>query len=267
MITNLPGFYANFDIPEEEIQRLKEIAYPNFVSQCLLDQFEMNKRTLLDTGAGSNAELGEYVMKRGGTYVPIDLRREMLAEIKQKFDASDSPFFGIQADIHTLPFMDNQFSYAHLRFVLMHIKPESRKAALQEILRVIKDKVFILKYNWRTLDAEAPSELLVRFKDLSHILMEKAGVEPFMGQKLEELVRETVGEEHYTMARFGRKEGNYADELVLLCDSSAQIALSHLKSKALQKSLERLSFDLRDKDVTFTPPEIVVAVIQKQKSE
>jgi ubiquinone/menaquinone biosynthesis C-methylase UbiE len=114
-------FYEQKEIPQEEIERLKRIEYPNFVSVAMLDGLALEGKTILDSGAGPNTRLAEFISKRGGMYVPMDIRSDVLADMKEKLNQENMPFYGVRGDVRALPFADKSFDIVHQRFVLMNI--------------------------------------------------------------------------------------------------------------------------------------------------
>ena len=84
-------FYGQKEIPEEDIERLKVIEYPNFVSETLLSELNLSDKKVVDVGAGPNARLAEYVTRRNGVYVPVDLRIDVLKEMRRQLDIT-TPF-------------------------------------------------------------------------------------------------------------------------------------------------------------------------------
>ena len=126
-------FYGQQGIPREEIERMKAISYPTYVSETILNSFDLKGKKILDSaGAGPTPNLAEFVKQKGGTYEPLDFRRV------------DAPK-GI--DARELPFKDGSFDVVHERFVLMNIEKEDRPQALKEFMRVGKEKLVLLEYN------------------------------------------------------------------------------------------------------------------------
>ena len=83
-------FYSQKEIPQEEIERLKQIEYPNFVSESLLNEFNLEGKKILDAGAGLNAKLAEFVSRKKGMYVPFDFRVDVLTEMKGKLESVEA---------------------------------------------------------------------------------------------------------------------------------------------------------------------------------
>ena len=264
MKENQIGFYNQVGVPKEEIERLKNIEFPNLVSETILNNFDLSKKRILDVGSGSNGELGRYMVGRGGVYVAVDIRKEMLTQIKNSFELNSLPFFGVQADVAELPFVDNQFDFSHLRFVLMHLSPKNQRRAIEETVRVTKENIFIIDYNWRTLVSSTHSEEIKKFRKLSFELTEQSGVDPFLGEKIEELIKEATPNMTYRVQKFQRKEDDYTNELIALCEVSNKIAKARLNNPDLSEKFLSLSRELKINPVKFSPPEVVVAVIDKE---
>lgn len=264
MKENKIGFYNQVGVPKEEIERLKNIEFPNLVSETILNNFNLEGKRILDIGSGSNGELGRYMVGRGGIYVAVDIRKEMLVQIKNAFDMNSIPFFGVQADVVELPFIDNQFNFSHLRFVLMHLSPENQRRAIKETVRVTKEKAFLIDYNWRSLASSTHPNELSKFRNLSFKLIHQSGVDPFLGEKLEALIKETVPNLTFRIQSFQRKEDDYTNELVTLCQVSSKIANIRLGDSALSEQFQALGEEFKNNPIKFSPPEVVVTVIDKE---
>lgn len=257
------GFYKKEGVPKEEIERLKNIDFPSHVSIELLEGADLEGKKLLDIGAGSNSKLGEYVEGKGGKYVAMDLRMEMLRNIEDQFEQKDLNFYGIQANVKDLPFIDESVDFIHQRFVLMHLSPEDQKKAIREILRISKDESFLVEYDWGTLSSEENEEILNKFRNLSYELMSKFKIDPLMGGKLGNLLEEIDQNLNVDIKRFSREEADYTDELVALCAISGKMAVNILKDEALAEKFDKLKEELDKNHIKFTPPDIVGATVKK----
>ena len=255
-------FYGQEDIPQEEIERLKHIEYPNFVSVAILDELALEGKSVLDSGAGPNTRLAEFVSKRGGTYVPMDMRGDVLADMKEKLGREDVPFYGVRGDVRQLPFADKSFDIVHQRFVLMNIVPEARKRAVEEILRVAKGRALFLEYNWETMKSSEQPEMLERFKDIALRLFGKFSTDPYMGGKFDELFATVDPDLQYSLQHFQREEDvANTPELLLNLRGFQQAAQNLLKDDELSEDCKRLIEDLEKDPLKFAPPEIVVATV------
>lgn len=257
------GFYKKEGVPKEEIERLKNIDFPSHASLELLKEVDLQGRKLLDIGAGSNSKLGEYVESEGGKYVAMDLRMEMLKNIEYQFEQKNLNFYGIQANAKDLPFLDESVDFIHQRFVLMHLSPEDQKRTIEEILRITKNKSFLVEYDWSTLSSQENEEALDKFKDLSFEMMSKFKIDPLMGGKLEGLLKEVDQNLDVDIKRFSREEADYTNELIDLCAISSKMAMNVLKDEALAEKFDTLKEELDKNHIKFTPPDIVGAIIKK----
>ena len=256
-------FYRQKEIPQEEIERLKQIEYPNFVSETLLNGFNLEGKKVLDAGAGPNAKLAEFVSRKKGMYVPLDLRADVLTEMKGKLEGMQVPFYGIRGDVNALPFADQSFDFVHQRFVLMNIAPETRKQALKEILRVGKENLLLLEYNWKTLKSAENPETIERFRNLAFQVFAKFSTDPYMGEKFKELFNEVDPRLDYSLQSFKREEDvANTPELILNLRGFYQGAKNFLKDENLAEEIRKLIEELEKSPIRFAPPEIVAVTIK-----
>lgn len=248
---------------DEDMERMRRIEYPNLVSEQLFDQFELSNKKVLDSGSGPNPGLAEYVARRDGTYIPLDLRTDALASMKEKLDTEQLPFLGVRGDVRALPFTDHTFDLVHQRFVFMNIAPETRQKALEELLRVGKNDFVFLEYDWRTLASAENPELIETFRRLAFEGFKKFNTDPFMGQKLEELVRQGGLDLQCDIREFRRPEETAnTPELILNVRGMAAGAKQVLHDDALAGELEDLAKKLEEKPFAFEPPAIIAAIVK-----
>ena len=256
-------FYKQKEIPQEEIERLKQMEYPNFVSETLLNKFDLEGKKILDIGAGPNARLAEFISRKKGMYVPLDIRADVLTEMKGKLESVGMPFYGVRGDVKALPFADRSFDLIHQRFVLMNIDPEARKLALEEALRVGKENLLFLEYNWRTLKSSERPKTIERFRDLAFQIFTRFSTDPYMGEKFKELFDEVNPRLEYSLQSFKREEDvANTPELILNLRGFYQVAKNFLKDENLAEESKKLIEELEKSPIKFTPPEIVVAIIK-----
>lgn len=257
-------FYKQQEIPKEEIERLKWIEYPNFVSETLLNDFNLKDKKVLDVGSGPNIKLAEFVTKKQGMYAPLDIRADALKEMKDGLANTETPFYGVRGDVKSLPFADGTFDIVHQRFILMNISPETRAKALREILRVSEKDVLLLEYNWRTLKSTESPEIIDRFRDLAFQMFAKFSTDPYMGEKFEQLLKEVDPYLEYSLQSFKREESvNNMAELMLNLRGFYKGAKDFLKDEKLAEDFKRLIEELKNSPIKFVPPEIVVVIIKK----
>lgn len=257
-------FYKQQEIPREEIERLKQIEYPNFVSETLLNEFDLERKRMLDVGSGPNIKLAEFVARKRGMYVPLDIRGDVLKEMKDGLANNETPFYGVRGDVKLLPFADNSFDIVHQRFVLMNVAPETRAKALGEILRVSKKDILLLEYNWRTLKSAESPKIIDRFRDLSFQMFAKFSTDPYMGEKFEQLFNEVDPHLNYSLQNLKREESaDNMPELMLNLRGFYKGAKDFLKDEKLAEDFKKLIEELKKSPIKFAPPEIVAAVINK----
>ena len=257
-------FYGQKEIPQEEIERLKQIEYPNYVSETLLQGFDLKGKKILDAGAGPNSGLAEFIQTEGGIYVPLDLRGDVLKEMGDKLKDSEVPFRGVRGDVKVLPFKDESFDLVHQRFVLMNVLSKSRPEVLREALRVGKDALLFIEYNWRTLHSSESPEVIEEFRDLAFQMFSRFSTDPYMGEKFGALFREVDPKLNYTLRSFRREEDEAnTPELLLNLRGFYRGAKDFLRDDAMAGKFEKLIESLEKKPIKFVPPEIVAAIVRK----
>lgn len=257
-------FYKQKASPEEDLKRLEEVQYPNFVSQTILNGFPMEGKRMLDSGSGPNTSLAEYVADRGGMYVPLDLRTDALSSMQETLSAEDIPFYGVQGDVRNLPFGDATFDMVHQRFVFMNIKPETRTEALKELLRVGKGNFVFLEYNWRTLASTESPEVIERFRELMFEAFSKFSTDPYMGEKFSELFADVDPTLKYNLQSFKREESiDNNPELIMNVRGMGGAVENVLHDTELAEKFKKLASELEQHPIAFVPPEVVVATVRK----
>lgn len=257
-------FYGQATIPKEEIERMEKIEYPTYVSETLLNSLDLKDKKVLDSGAGPNPRLAEFVARKGGMYVPLDLRADVLKEVKTKLETEYVPFYGAIGDVHQLPFKDRSFDVVHQRFVLMNIIKESRKKALEELLRVSKEKLVLLEYNWKTLSSTKNPEAAKRFQQLAFKIFKTFSTDPYMGEQFEDLLKEIDPNLKFSIQHFKRKEDvANTPEFILNLKAFYNIAKNMLKDEEYAEEIKTFIEELEKSPVEFAPPEVVAMVIEK----
>ena len=255
------GFYSEENVPQQEIERLQKFEFPNQVSAKILSESDLKGKVVADFGSGPNAELGKFITSKEAKYIPVDLRTEMLKNLKQDMESSGEQFYGFAADVKKLPLANNSIDISHQRFVLMHLSPEDQLKAIQELNRVTRQQIDLIEYNWRTIESSTDQEKLARFLELSFKLMEKAKIDPYAGEKILELSKAiNPGAVQKT---FKREEGDYTKELIMLCRTGSAMAKARLKDDQLASDLGNLAEELEQEHIKFAPAEIVVVEIKK----
>lgn len=256
-------FYDQKEVPQEEWERLKQIGYPNYVSETILGRLDLRDKKILDSGAGPNAKLAEFVIEKGGVYVPMDLQPVALQQMRDQLHPKDQ-FRGVVGDARALPFGDGAFDVVHQRFVLMNIAKESRKKALQELLRVGREKLVLLEYNWEALRSTDNPEVIETFRGAALELFKGFASDPYMGKQFDELIHEVDPSLPYRLEHFIREESvENVPELILNIKGMQQGAKNGLKNKALAVVFQELIDRLEKEPIKFSPPEITAAILTK----
>ncbi|MDP3997043.1 MAG: methyltransferase domain-containing protein [Candidatus Andersenbacteria bacterium] len=258
-------FYRQTAISEEEIKRLKQIDYPNHASEALLTDYDLKDRKVLDAGAGPNDKLAAFITKKGGTYIPADIRGDVLKNMRASLQEQNLPFLGVQADASQLPFSDNAFDITHQRFVFMNVASEKHAPILAELTRVTKEDMLLLEYNWETLHSTNDPETIERFRQIAFTIFSRFSTDPYMGQKLPTLLNQSPTPLRYTIRHFQRSENKTnSNELLQVLPGFHSAALNMLKDEKLAQSIAELIEQLKTKPINFTPPEIIAAVAKKK---
>lgn len=259
------GIYIREIVPKEEVLRLKEMRdYPNRVSAELLGS-NLDGKIVLDVGSGSQSELGKYVGEQGGTYIAFDISDQMLREIEKGLVGIGISFLGVLGDAERLPFGNGKVDIVHHRFVLMHLPENRQKESIKEALRVAKERVLLLEHNWNTLRSVNNREQIERLRELSLKFASHLKIDLNLGDRLSELVQEFAQDSTVIIQRFDREEGNYTPELISLLRSATEISKKIIRDEELARGFEELRTEFEHSPITFVPPEIVAAVIDKKK--
>jgi len=260
-------FYKQKASPQEDLDRLKKIEYPNFVSESVLSNFLLKGKKVLDSGSGPNAGLAEYVAHQGGMYVPLELRADALASMQDTLNAEGVPFYGVRGDARKIPFDNETFDIVHQRFVFMNIAPETRVAALQELLRVGKKDFVFLEYNWRTLASTESPEVIERFRELMFEAFSRFSIDPYMGEKFADMFEAANPALKYDVRHFRRKESlENNTELIMSMRGMGDVVKNVLHDAELAEKFKELAEELERDPIAFEPPEIVVATLTGKES-
>lgn len=260
---NYSGMYSIGDYPKAEIDRLQEFGYPNERTMFYLDDIELTDSTFLDVGAGPSPILAGYVRSKGGEYIGLDLNIEALAQLKKTIPDLEV----VQGDSLNLPFEESSIDHLFQRFVLIHLPPEKQLLSIKELIRVARHSATIVEFDWTTLSSTVHTDSIDRFRTLSYAMMERIHADPLAAANLERRIREVLPEGAVLINRFERPEGDYTQEIVMLCRSSAQVARMHpaLQDEKMAQEFESLVNFFENNSITFTPPDLVFARVEKNK--
>ncbi len=249
-------------LQEETLERLKQASYPQQVSQILLKDLTTEGKSLLDAGAGPNPKLAEFAAQLGFRYLPLDINQQALGELRHQLVDKAIACAGVMGDVARLPFRDRSVDIAHERLVLMNIAPDKRAPAVRELIRVAREDVVLLEYNWRTVGSSADPNRIASFRTAAIEVLYTLGTEPYMGEILDELVRNLDLAETYQVEHFRRQENTtHCGELILLASDLAAVAERRLKNLILANELRAFARELNHSPFAFIPAEVVAATI------
>lgn len=256
--------YKNINIPNKEVERLKQIEYPNFVSEKILGDFDLEGKKILDSGSGPNKKLAEFIKQKNGDYFPLDIRVQLLKEMKNSLSTNEIPFYGTVADVKNLPYKNDAFDLVHQRFVLMNTNPNDHEKNINEIMRVTKNSAILLEYDWHELNSSENPEIIENYKNLAMEIFSHFKTDPYLGEKLEKLLLQINPNFNLTINKYKREESiDNISELILSLESFSGIAKNIIKDEVLTNRLINLKDSLEKKPIKFSPPSIVTAIINK----
>lgn len=104
--------------------------------------------TILEVGCGFGRNI-KYLMSQGirsSRITGVDLSPEMIRKARRYLGKSHINLK--TANVLGLPFTDKEFDIVFTHGVLMHVEPRDLKKALQEIVRVSKNKIIFIEQNY-----------------------------------------------------------------------------------------------------------------------
>lgn len=164
-------FYVTSD--EAEARRLELMAgLADPVSLAALRHLP-RRSVLLDVGAGDSVTLGQYLRQNEIKYVAVDMRPEAIAKHRAAgFEDSEVAFS------NALPFEDASFDASFSRFVDGWSGPEAQLQKLGEMLRVSKDTLGFVEYDWGPAYGPPPVQALL---DRLKAIVTDLGFDPTCG--------------------------------------------------------------------------------------
>lgn len=259
------SMYTVKEYPQSELDRLTTFSYPEVVTQEVFGNFELAGKTVLNVGAGPNPTFGQYIESLSGKIVVVDINPSVV----QKQLSSLSPKAeGFQANILQLPFSDQTYDIVFERFVLIHQSTNDQKLAFSEMLRVAKEQVVMIEFDWSTLDANhsRSRSIVNEFLTLTGKLFEILHGDINAGSQLIELA-ESVNPTQWGVHihRAQRPQADYTNEMIMLCRSSMEVAKrsSNISLGRLAIQFEKLINKLKKQPIEFIPPDIVVVTLKR----
>jgi ubiquinone/menaquinone biosynthesis C-methylase UbiE len=169
-----------------EVARLMKQALVWVAPRMLGDFTARPGMRVLDLGTGVGAMAGALARRHPGIELwGLDLRAPQLAQAKQLQPVATY----VQGDAARLPFPDGSFDRVHATWVLEHIPQPGR--VLAEVHRILAPggQCFFLEVDNTTLRLVPPSPEVEGALELLNQAQLQAGGDPFIGKKLEGLLR------------------------------------------------------------------------------
>lgn len=233
-----------------ETEQLK-LQYANQVSIDFLKDVQLKDKYLLDVGCGASISLPEYLHKNHASYQLIDYNQSMVDEMMLQLKLNNLPTAVSIGDITKLEFQENTFDYVHERLVIMHI--ENKQSAIDECVRVAKDKVFFVGIDWSTFKWRNQDRHITDFYNIMCYHMKENGSDLFLGSKIKSLISPRLQTSEII---FKRKHGNHPDIIKSGCKS----LISHMKKTSGDFStIQRLEeiFNIVDTEGALITPSIM----------
>lgn len=117
--------------------------------EWLLSKLDLtSKKTILEVGCGFGRNI-KYLKDQGvrpSRITGVDISSEMVKKAR-RFLGKQNVHLKV-ANILNLSFKNNSFDMVFTHGVLMHVKPQDVRPALEELIRVSKNKVILIEQNY-----------------------------------------------------------------------------------------------------------------------
>ena len=146
----------------------------------------------------------------------------------------------------------------------MNITHDYHEDVLKELLRVTKNTIILIEYNWKAMKSSENPELVERFRKLAFEVFSKFSTDPYMGEKFKDLFNKVDPKLNFDIQSFKRREAiENIPELLLNLRDLRSVAKNIIKDEILTQGFEEIIKQLEEKPIKFAPPEIVAAIIKK----
>lgn len=232
-----------------EAERLRLMAeFADVVSLEVIGDEALQKPGIrvLDVGAGDSTSLENIIRGVNDTAscYPSD-KRHAAAQAHQAEE-----FSAVTSLATALPYRDNSADIVHARFTLGWLNKQGREQAIEQMLRVGKEKestLAIIDYDWTTVRGPI---VYMKLVDKAMGIIRAAGFEPEYGAHMHEQVQQTLTDRGLTpetgvtvQEKRVPMEVGYADSLDLI-DAHVQPLIERLHEQGLPELAGELS-DLR----------------------
>ena len=151
-MSNSNNVYEQGVAGDKEAARLNALQAPDEFSRNILG--DIQGKSVLDVGAGTNTHLGDWVNAEGGHYSVMDpwgpaqtaqqaAGHTIVTSSTNPADISGQSITGL---LSNTTIQDNQFDISHARFVLCHVPAALRIQGIQGLLRVSRERVIIIEH-------------------------------------------------------------------------------------------------------------------------
>lgn len=259
----LPNLYELAGISPAEREALRSIPYANVVSRAHLGNALVGK-LVADLGAGTEPDLGRWVVSQGARYAALDIVEEACASLRE---AGLTAFRG---NMDAIPSTFPEASVVHARFVLMHMKPVPRAKAVKEALRIASNRALFIEFDWTPFGGGVAVNAVRDWSVKAFMGL----VDLRFGARLKNTIV-AVAKHKWRLVetRHRRPLDNYYHEFVpraraMVKPANALVERGMLEKSALQEYHELLSAlereAARKSPDPFVPPDIVVVEAVRQ---
>jgi ubiquinone/menaquinone biosynthesis C-methylase UbiE len=144
---------------------------------------DVSGKKILDIGAGSGTSLQTYAQNEGGFYTPLDMNSALL---KERESGTAGSVIGVATG---LPFIDESYDTVHMRALTAWLSEEARLTAMKEAIRVAKEHIIVINFDWSTARGGPEAEIL---KLLMMSILASAGYLPEYGSIQEDDIKNSL---------------------------------------------------------------------------
>ncbi len=271
--------------PATEVKRLRELDWPNLVSEGFVECISsgINITSLLDAGCGPGTQMAETCQKLGIAYTGFDngklssmwttpyegwissiLRRNLnekglkgTAIYADVLDVTSESFEGRNPD----PRNNDLYDIVHMRFVLMHLMSCDWDRAIINMIKLSLKRVILMEYDWQSVTSKSHPKEIAELVELFQRFATLVNLDLYAGRKLKQIAERGYGyPANYSVS--SRPEGKFVSELLSKIPSAISIAKQLGKldlAEAFEKKMDEIN-SIAD-EITITPAQIHSLII------